>query len=175
MPGIRLANQRQVLIEMSIMDTSADPTARGATTCGVLQPTGDKAGIGACIAPFNGKVVAWVGVIAAAGVANTGTALKEEWWLENKGVAFGGSTQASDKAVTVDLSLTPDYIPALGETLVVPGVSGANGRVRTGDVLSFVFDTIGTIGDSTRPKFTPIGIILEADVTVDPRHPSNKR
>jgi len=175
MSGIRLINEREVLIPFAAIDSATNPTARTAATSPIYAPTADKDAVCSIASWINGRIKAFKGIIAAVGVAGNSVDLKEQWWFSNKGLNFAADVQATDKLTIMDLNLAPDYLPVAGTEFTVLGLPGANGRIRSGDILALEFDTAGTLGTATRALFTPLALILEADVSIDPLHSSNKR
>ena len=153
--GIQVANLGQALIPLM----AAGPTTLpyGPTTSAALVP--------AFVAPCNGRLAYAEIVVAVAAAAGDSTDLKETVKFEKRGVAGAtGPTAISTEVAVADVNLAPDYLPAAGTVLKIPGLTG--NHCVAGELLNMYWTETGTKGTGTRATFNVVKVVFEADAFI---------
>lgn len=169
MSGIRLENKNEFLFPMMALLNAADGTP-SATTTVRRQPTSAKDQDSFAM-PFDGQLLAAVFVISTIGVAGDSVDLKIGYHVRDGGLDFFGSTVLTADAVAMDLNLAagdPNRIPAAGRRIISHALSPMP-VLPIGRILKLRHTQSGTLGTATRPFVTPVGIIVRATGSVDPR------
>lgn len=154
MGGISLKNLRQVSLAPQNVSASVPPHDPGDTDVVIAR----------AVAPVDGKVRALVAAQAVVPTAGNGSGFKQTLTVRNAGVGGGGTAVVTDAIVLMDLTPTPDLLPAAGTIFVAVG-TGA--QVRKGEILEVFHTATGTIGTANPAEFNIVDIIYEANAHLD--------
>ena len=154
MPGIRQVNKREVSLSPRNVSAAVPPHDPGDTDVVIAR----------AVAPVAGKVKALVIVQAVVPTAGNSSDFKQTLSVRNAGVGGGGSAVITDVIVIMDVSLTPDLLPAAGTVFVAVG-TGA--QVAKGEILEVYHTATGTVGTANPAEFNIVDIIYEANAHLD--------
>jgi hypothetical protein len=165
---IRLLNTNEFLIEWIKQPVIAagNPTALTNGLSG-YQPTASKI-LDAMNMPCDGLIRAFVFVINTVGAAGNSVDLKAAYRLRNGDYDLSGTTQLTADGLAIDLTQSPTFIPVAGTRIICPAISGAP-QVKIGQQVHLFYTESGTAGTATRPIINPVGIIIRAGASIDPR------
>lgn len=165
---IQLRNTKEFLIEWFKNPVIAAnvPTANTNGLVG-YQPTASGI-LDVLAAPFDLTVRGLVLAIGTVGAAGNSVTLKCAYRIRNGGNDLSGTTILTKDGIALDLSATPTVIPVAGTRILAPSVDQPP-IIPIGSLIHMHYNETGTLGTATRPIVNPVGLIVRAVNSIDPR------
>jgi hypothetical protein len=169
---IRLQNQNEYLLEFGVSSAGALDAAAPAVPNVTLrlQPTSSKATQLIVPAPVDLQVLALAMTIGTVGAVGNSTTFFTQYKVVRSG--FDGTVGADITALlmALDCRTASLYVPAAGVRLIAPAID-PKVVIPQGTLMQVSYVETGTIGTATRPIVIPVGIVVRAAASMDPRDP----
>jgi len=173
---IRLANANQFLLEFGVSSGgSLDPAAPAAPNVTLrLQPTSSKATPIILAAPCDLQVLALALAIGTVGAVGNSVDFRARYKVVRSG--FDGTIGADITSLVDALNCTTGsvFVGVAGSRLIAPAID-PKAIVPLGTLLQVSYVESGTIGTATRPIVVPIGLVIQAQASIDPRDSAYNR
>ena len=173
---IRLQNANEFLLEFGVSSGGAlDPAAPAVPNVTLrLQPTSSKATPLIVPAPCDLQVLALALAVGTVGAVGNSVDFRSRYKLVRSG--FDGTIGADITALVDALNCTTGsvFIGVAGSRLIAPAVD-PKVIIPYGTLMQVSYVESGTIGTATRPIVVPVGIVIRAQASIDPRDSAYNR
>jgi len=173
---IRLQNANEFLLPFAVDAAGAlDPGAPAIGNVTLrLQPTSSKATPLIVPAPCDLQVLALALAIGTVGAVGNSVDFRARYKVVR--AAFDGTIGADITAAVDALNCTTGsvFVGVAGSRLIAPAVD-PKVVIPYGTLMQVSYVESGTIGTATRPIVIPVGLIIRAAASIDPRDPAYNR
>lgn len=167
---IRLQNANEFLLPFAVDNAGAlDPAAPAIPNVTLrLQPTASKATPLIYPAPFDLQVLALALAIGTVGAVGNSTTFFTQYKAVLAGFDGTIGVDLTQLVAALDCRAASLFVGVAGSRLIAPAVS-PRVIVMQGQLIQVSYVEGGAIGTATRPIVTPLGLVVRAEASIDPR------